>query len=851
MIDFGYLRTLLLFYRRHLRVQPMRELMAIVGVAAGVALLFAVQVSHHSITGSFEEITRGVAGHATLELASRGPEGFDEHIAKEVEHMPGVKAAAPILEQPIVAIGRKRRRALTLLGATEQIAPLGGKLALQFQRTGEASRRGLLVLTEPTAHAIGARPGDVLTILIGGRTEHLTLAASVPSEKIGRVAESPIAAAPLPIVQSLAGLHGRVTRILIEPQPGRENTLRRALSDRFGATLNARSIDAEARLLGDAAGPEKQVTLLFSAISLVAGLILAYNALLLASDERRRFIVYLIQSGTPDSMIVASLAFDALILGLAGCLLGLLAGDVISLIAYREVPGYIAAAFAVGGQRVVGLQTVLIALAGGMTAAFVAAALPALVILRSSATAAPEAVGRTLSLTRKLHLSDALVFACGAVLVCASVTVSALKPATTVLALVGLVTGLVICLPMIARALLKLARITSRHWGDASARLAVAELRSSPTRSVALLATGTIAALLMVLIGGSVADVQRAARMGATDLLSSASLWIKPGGAENVYTTQPFRYAEVQRRLEGLGLVSSVLPWRDSFLDVGGRRVWVLGVPPQARDQIAPSQLVTGSLSTSNRRLREGGWVAISQTIAREHRLHLGERFYLPTPAGNARFRLAATIANYGWLSGAIVMNGNDHARLWRSDTATQLAVVLKRGVPTDEGKRAIEGALPNGSALTVETTDQRRSEVSAVLGSTLSRLNDTTIVVLIVTVVSVLALMVAAIWQRRGRLDSLMSIGMSFGQFARLIFYESGSVLISGCVIGAAAGLGAQYLIDGWLHQTTGASVHFTPAWQLGFRTVAIAAGISLLASIIAVIQTAGLQSRSAFSTE
>jgi ABC-type lipoprotein release transport system permease subunit len=122
---------------------------------------------------------------------------------------------------------------------------------------------------------------------------------------------------------------------------------------------------------------------------------------------------------------------------------------------------------------------------------------------------------------------------------------------------------------------------------------------------------------------------------------------------------------------------------------------------------------------------------------------------------------------------------------------------------------------------------------------------------VLIVTVVSVLALMVAAIWQRRGRLDSLRSIGMSYGQFARLVFYESGSVLISGCVIGTAAGLVGQYLIDGWLHQTTGASVHFAPAWELGLRTLAIAAGISLMAAAVAVLQTVGLQPRSAFSPD
>ncbi len=91
----------------------------------------------------------------------------------------------------------------------------------------------------------------------------------------------------------------------------------------------------------------------------------------------------------------------------------------------------------------------------------------------------------------------------------------------------------------------------------------------------------------------------------------------------------------------------------------------------------------------------------------------------------------------------------------------------------------------------------------------------------------------------------------MSFGQLARLIFYESGLVLLSGCLIGIAAGLVGQYLIDGWLHQTTSSPVQFLPAWQLGLRTLVIVAGISVVASIIAVIQTGRFQPRAAFSTE
>src|SRR5271166_3814612 len=200
-----YLRTLLLFYRRHLRVQPLRELMAVVGVAAGVALLFAIQVAHHSIAGSFEQAAHSVAGRATLELAARGPEGFDAHVSEEVQGMAGVNATAPILEQPIVAVGPHGRRALTLVGTTEQIANLGGIFSLKLLQTGEASRQGLIVLTEPIARTIGVNPGSLLTVLVGERTEHLLVAATVPSGEIGPLAESPIAAAPLPIVQSIAG----------------------------------------------------------------------------------------------------------------------------------------------------------------------------------------------------------------------------------------------------------------------------------------------------------------------------------------------------------------------------------------------------------------------------------------------------------------------------------------------------------------------------------------------------------------------------------------------------------------------------------------------------------------------
>jgi putative ABC transport system permease protein len=826
--------------------------MAVMGVAAGVALLFTVQIANHSVTGSFEQIVHGVAGRATLEVAARGPEGMDEQIYEDVARTPGVQLAAPILEQHVVVVGRKGSRALTLVGADERLVALGGKPISHFASFAETSRRGLIVLTEPIAHAIGASAGEVVTLQIAGRAERVSLAGAIPSHEIGALAESPLAAAQLPVVQALAGMQKRITRILVEPRPGKqeEERARDSLNLSFGNHLKVRPIDTEAHLLSDAARPEGQLTALFSLIALVVGMVLAYNALLLASGERRKFIVYLIQLGSSDKAIVASLLFDALILGLAGCVIGLVLGDVISLYAYREVPGYLAAAFAIGGQRVVSAQTVLIAFGAGMFAAFAAAALPAIGLLRSSASDA-SGERRWLSLASNLGSANIAVFLAGAMLLLSSAILALISPSLSVVALVALVAGLVLCIPLAVRYILRAAQALSRRSSDPAALLSTAELRSSPTRSVALVATGTIAVFLMVTISGSVTDIKRAVSAGAAQTGANADLWIRPGGAENVYATQPFASTGTQSRLKQLSTVSSVLAYQQSFLDLPGRRVWAIAVPPQTASPIADSQIVEGQAAAAAQHLREGGWAAISHTIAAEDHLRLGERFSLPTPSGSASFRLAATISNYGWLPGTVLLDGDDYSRLWHSSNATQLAVTLKPGVSIAEGKLAVEQALPAGSALSVQTDEERQAQVSSVLGSTLSRLQETSAVVLLVAILTVVAMMISAVWQRRGRLDALMSIGMSYGQLARLMFYESGCVLLGGCLIGMATGIFGQYLVDSWLQNSTGSPIQFTAAWQLGLRTILIACVISITTATIAVLRTVGFQPKAAFSTE
>ena len=91
------LSGLLYLYGRRLRTRPVQELLAGVGIAIGVALVFAVQIANSSITDASSAIVRGIAGTATLQLRARDSTGFDEHVLQRVQRLPGVASAAPIV----------------------------------------------------------------------------------------------------------------------------------------------------------------------------------------------------------------------------------------------------------------------------------------------------------------------------------------------------------------------------------------------------------------------------------------------------------------------------------------------------------------------------------------------------------------------------------------------------------------------------------------------------------------------------------------------------------------------------------------------------------------------------------
>ena len=814
-------------YRVRLRARALQECFAVVGIAAGVALLFASQIASQSLSSSVSQLNSGIVGHATLQLSARDAHGFPEALLAQVRTIRGVRVAAPLLEVNANAIGPKGSASLQLVGADESLAQLQGALVRRAALTPFAGL-GALVLPSPLANRIGVtRFGQPLTLQTGGASTEAQLYAELGPSQIGGLINSPVAIAPLGYAQELAGLKGRVSRILLEPSPGAQASVRAALGRLAAGRLNVAGADYQPRLFSKAAAATNQSTALFAVISALVGFLFAFNAMLLSVPQRRRLIADLRRDGYMPGAVIALLLLDAVALGAVATVLGLALGEELSLHLFRSTPGYLASAFALGTQRVVSWQCWAIAIAGGMGAATVAVLSPLRDILSRDPLAAITSSERPADAP---HVRLAL-----AGLLCLAVTLAVLfaAPKLAVLGMVTLIGALLLLLPVPLYCALAVVRRIAPAITSAVPHVAVMELRAGRARAVAIAATGALAVFGSVSIQGAHGDLLRGLENAAHDENAFTDIWVAPAGTYNLLTTAPFPVGPPGGRIARLPGVRAVRVYRGGLLDYGERRVWVIAPAVDSSPLLPPSQIVQGDLAQATRRVREGGWAVVSQALAEEHHLHIGDSFTLPSP-NPTTFRLAALSTNIGWAPGAIVMSAAAYERAWGTHDAAAYNVLLEPGFPQRAAAREIQAALGAGTGLAAQAAQDRAAQQRALSRQGLERLSQIATLILIAAVLAMAAAMGAMIWQRRPRLAKLKLEGFSPRELWGTILLESLILLGVGCATGALVGLLGQQLLDRALARVINypvvASLGLAPALaSLGLVTAAAVAILAL----------------------
>jgi putative ABC transport system permease protein len=799
------LSGLLYFYGRRLRTRPVQELLAGVGIAIGVALVFAVQVANTSITDASSEIVRGIAGNATVQLRSRDPDGFDEQLLRRVRRLPGVALVAPILDENASLVGPSGRRvAIDLASAAPSLLTLGGNITRNISL--HDLRMPGVILPSATAAALGLSaqaPSAHVSLQVRGRMSAVPVIAVLGPETLGGLSGAMAAIAPLRYVQRLAGLPGRVTRILLTTKLGERAKVQRELTALAAGRLTVAPADQEVGLLARALAPNTEATGFFAFVSGVVGLLLAFNAMLLTVPERRRMIADLRMQGVRPIQLFKLLTFQALCLGIVASLVGLLVGDFLSRTIFHTTPSYLSAAFPLGTQTVIGLQPLLISFIGGVLVTCVAAAPPLLDLRRGRAVDAVyfEEGEPGQALDGRAHIR---LFLTGASLLLATSGLLLFWPSAIVLAIVGLAVATLLAIPLALQLTLWGAeRLASQTPRLNMLTVAVRALRSTTVRSLALAATGAIAVFGCVAAEGSHDDLLHGLYRDYSEYVSTAQVWVVNGNDD--LATTSFSRPGLARRISAVPGVSAVRTYQGGFLDFAGRRVWIIARNSSTPSLIPASQLQEGNLLTASARLRQGGWVTVSQQIAEARHVKVGGTLSLPTPTGWVRYRVAGTTTNLGWSSGSIIMNGTDYTHAWATSEPSALEIDTRPGVNAATIRKAVQGLLGNDTALTVQTSGERAAQADALARQGLSRMSQITLLLKIAAALAMAAAMGAGIWQRRAALAALRINSFSPWQLRGVLTYESILVLGTGALTGAIAGIYGHLLIDRFLRLTTG----------------------------------------------
>src|ERR1700679_1049489 len=196
------LRNIILLYRVRLRARLVQELFAVLGIAVGVALLFSSQIASTSLNGSVPKLIGGVVGDMRLQLVARSPQGFPEGLVADVQRLPGVRSAMPVLEQRATVTGPRGEESIILFATSARFAHLGGPLLRQFTAT-QLERQQAFALPLPVARKVGLTSLQSAEFKIGARKLPAFLGAVLLESEVGGLIDSPAAIAPLPYAQRL------------------------------------------------------------------------------------------------------------------------------------------------------------------------------------------------------------------------------------------------------------------------------------------------------------------------------------------------------------------------------------------------------------------------------------------------------------------------------------------------------------------------------------------------------------------------------------------------------------------------------------------------------------------------
>ncbi|MEY2475431.1 MAG: putative transport system permease protein [Actinomycetota bacterium] len=781
------MRAIRLLNLRRLVRQPLRAVIAVVAVTAGVSLAVSVLVVMSSINSAVVTFSRAVAGPTPLRVvgaAVRG--GLEESVVAKVEATPGVTGAVPMVQT--VAMAEDARGAqlpVVAFGVDCRVEKLFGALGCDpaaLAASASSPTTAAPLISASLARRLGS-DAHLRTDL--GR---VPLSGAPAPDALDRLNDGRVVVFPLPIAQLEFVRPGRIDVIYVTTAPGAhledvQRRLERAVGPHNGV-LRATDAPAQAGVVTQIFIPLLGMVSLFS---LGVGAVLVYNTVALSLEERRRQLAIVgALGGSPRRLLLGTLV-EAGVLGLIGGLLGTVAGALVARPITAGLNDFTQKGLGLRVPVHVSPSAVVIGAALGVLVSVVASIVPARRALRMDVAA--ELSNRELrsesapALRWRRAAIALVVLVAGLVLGMVAARGGGLEKWQAVagpLAFLVATLASVIAAGALAPALVRLvARLLPR--AAAPTRLGLSNLIREPGRT-GVMAVAVSSAVGISFVLSSFSQSVRTAIESSLDRADNDWVWVSTLEPNNTVNIDSRVSPDLVARVRAVPGVASVEG--GSGLITGHTAGQLIGI--EGRERLyGDVDVIDGTADTTR---FQAGEVLIGPSLARATGARAGDRVTIDTPTGRTTVPVMGVWQDGDYGGRNVTMTLRLLERLYGPQPSFAALARPAPGLTVDQLARRITAAGLD-PFLQVRTPQQLSDDAADDIAQQLASFWAIQRSLLLVAFVAVLSTLLLVGAQRRRELALLAAVGMQPGEMARMVVSEAGTVAAAGVALGVAAG--------------------------------------------------------------
>ena len=823
------------YFRKHWVI----TLLTLAGVALGVGVYIAIELSSSSLRLSLRRTVDKIAGKAQLEVGS-GEAGVPEEVVDRVRAVPGVVAAQPVIEAVVRPEGAAEQ-SIMVLG----VDFLGDRSIRDWDFGGDEVLDDPLVflaqpdsicLTEEFARRHGLKLDDTLRLETGHGWKTFTVRGLIRPEGPATAFGGNIALMDLYAAQYVFGrgrLLDRVDVVLDPTLPVAEGAARltAALGPGYTAEPPSRR-GAEMEVLIQNFG---RTLTLGSWQAMFIAVFLIFNVFAVAATRRRREIGILRSLGVARGTILRLFLVEGAIVGSVGAALGLGAGLLLARATTKFIAGLTAVAYGLTHSEtsiVVDSKVIAVGAALGVASAIAAAFFPALGAARLQPVEALAKGGfqrAQAGAARARWIAGLLLAAVSAVVV---VTIARRTFEGAVLGMILInVTALLLAPPLIGP-LVRLLRPGMERIFGAEGRIAADSLLQAPRRTSA-----TVLAL-MVSLGFvlTLAGLTHAFRVSYTTWMNgvmNADFYVT---ASDRFFAKAYRlppeFADV---LAGIPGVRWVEEFRGIHLGYHGKRPLLATLPLAKTYRRLSMPLVRGDRRDLTERVPRGEGIAVSDNFARLFSKDIGDTVTLDTPSGPLSLPVLAVVLDYSSDQGTIWMDRSVYVSRWKDTGVDTIDILTAPGADRAAIAAEIRSRLADKTnRLFVMTAAEMRGNIRNLLDQFFALSYIQLVIALFVAVLGITNTLVISVAERRRELGILKALGTVRRQVFALILLEAVGITVVGSLVGY--GLGSYligYATESISATNTGWTLPYSFPWGIALWLGPLLVAVTVVAAL------------------